>query len=129
MGASFITPCVMTPYPGTLVWQEFMNRCDINTINWEEFNLLTGDNKFNSSSVENPMLLNKDVNVKDFKKVFALAFSQNRFDALRYYLRSPWDTLKKAIADPGKLIISIKKIFYFTFSKNKAIERFGSRPL
>lgn len=97
-GADYIWSFVMTPFPGTQIWEIAKKRDKVSdNMNWD---------MISHQNIGNPLLLDQNINLKDFKKIFFKARSKlNYFKwklLMRSLLNNPIETLKKGFFNPVK---------------------------
>jgi radical SAM superfamily enzyme YgiQ (UPF0313 family) len=83
---------VLTPFPGTELWDD----------KFKEWDKLVMQN--------NPLLLDPNINIKDFQKIYSLALlkiKRFRFNKVKMFIHnSPWESFKYLIKSP-RLIINL----------------------
>ena len=90
----------MTPFPGTEIWEIAKRRKKVSdNMDWD---LLSHQN------VNNPLLLDEDIDKKDFKEIFLKAKRKLRYFKYKKVkndiIRSPFQFFKKQILHPSSAI-------------------------
>ena len=83
---------VLTPFPGTELWQN----------KWSDWDALACQNS------DSPLLLDKSIDIKDFQKVFNKAqdkIKKFRFRKVGMFIKnSPWDSFKYSLKAPKQIL-------------------------
>lgn len=76
-GAEIIWSQVMTPFPGTPIWETAKSRGKVSDdMDWEKLSFFNPDE---------PLLLDKDVDINEFRKIFGKARSKTRYYELKIF--------------------------------------------
>lgn len=106
---------VMTPFPGTRIWEIAKQRGKVSDNMWNKASHLAADNPFSmeneAKTYENPLLLDDSISKNEFKKVFFEA--RKHLNTFRYRFimdsirQSPIDTAKYILSNPRNTLKSV----------------------
>ncbi|MBS3159322.1 B12-binding domain-containing radical SAM protein [Candidatus Woesearchaeota archaeon] len=111
-GVHDISPFVLTPFPGTKMWELAKERKKVsNNLNWDLLDLYSSNNAYN------PLLLDEDVDKKEFRKLIKkIGRLQKKFKTrilLEEIKSNPLDIAKRIIKKPKTAIkFLIKRSIY-----------------